>query len=154
MTRYITPILCAVALLASGESALASSPPGAATLDPVVFSDINPCSGESHIVTLIWTLRYHDFELTDPARHHGVTKLAGTITTNTGFTGRITQIDVDNGSGPFEGLEGGGTRTIVTNGIARDDSGNVFSVHALLHVTVVDGDPRVILDRFRLECIG
>jgi hypothetical protein len=42
----------------------------------------------------------------------------------------------------------------VTNGIARDDSGAGFSVHLLFHVTVVNGEPLVVVDRFRLECLG
>ena len=154
MTRYIIAILCAVALLGSGESVLAKSPPETITLDPVIFTDVNPCSGETHIVTLVWTVRYHDFELTDPARHHGVATLAGTITTNSGFTGRITQVDLYNGSGSVDAAGGADTWTNVTNGIARNDSGDMFAVHAALHVTVVDGEPRVTLENFRLECTG
>jgi len=153
MARYVTVVLFAVALAVTAGSAHADGPPETIALDPVVFSDVNPCTGETHVVTILWTLRFHDFELTDPARHHGTAKLAGTITTNTGFTGRITQIDLDHGSGPFN-QSGSFTATNVANGIARNDSGEAFSVHAVFHVTVLDGYACVVFERFRLECIG
>jgi hypothetical protein len=147
-------LLCAAALLAGGGSALANTAPETVTLDPIVFTDVNPCTGEAHIVTLTLTLRAHEFELTDPARHHGTTQLAGTIATSDGFSGRITEIEIDNGAGLFGEDEGRGMATAVTNGIARDDSGAGFSVHLLFHVTVVNGEPLVVVDRFRLECLG
>jgi hypothetical protein len=140
-------------LVASG-SALASGPPETVTLDPIVFSDVNPCTEEMHTVALQLTLRAHEFELTDPARHHGTTLLAGTISTSDEFFGRITEVTVDNGAGLFSGDEGRGMATAVTNGIARNDSGDAFSVHLLFHVTVVNGEPTVVIDQFRLECLS
>jgi hypothetical protein len=124
------------------------------TLDPIVFTDLNPCTGKLHVVTLTLTLRAHEFELADPARHHGTTTLAGTITTSDWFSGRITEIEVDYGSGVFGQPEGRGMATAVTNGIAGNDSGDAFSVHLLFQVTVVNGEPTVLIDEFRLECLG
>jgi hypothetical protein len=154
MARYATLILCASALLAGGGSALANGPPETVTLDPIIFSDVNPCTGQTHIVTLSLTRRTHEFELTAPVRHHATVHLAGTIATSDEFSGRITEVEIDNGAGLFGGEEGRGIATAVTNGTARNDSGDAFTVHLVFHVTVVGGEPRVVVDRFRLECIA
>jgi hypothetical protein len=154
MPKHLVSLLCAAALLAGAGSAVASGPPATATLPPIVFSDVNPCTGATQVVTIVWTVRFHDFELADPAMHHGVSKLEGSVTTSDGFAGRLTGIALDQGTGPFEEPEGRGTVTNVSHGILRNDSGAAFSVHTLLHVTIVDGEPRVVVERFRLECIG
>jgi hypothetical protein len=154
MARYATLIVSIAVLLAGAGSALASGPPETVTLPPRVFTDVNPCTGDLHVVTLALTLRTHDFELTDPARHHGSSTLLGTIATSDGFVGRITQVAVDNGAGLFDEEEGRGILTLVTNGMARNDSGDAFSVHFLLHVTLVNGEPVVAFERFRLECLA
>jgi hypothetical protein len=146
-------VLSAVALLVGSGSALAESPVETVMLDPIVFTDVNPCTEETHTVTLWLTLRAHEFELTDPGHHHGTTMLSGTISTSDGFFGRITEVAVDNGAGLFSGEEGRGMETAVTNAIVRSDSGDAFSVHTVFHVTVVGGAPILIVDRFQLECI-
>lgn len=154
MARFATLILFLGALLTGAGPALASEPPETVTLNPIVFNDINPCTNETHVVTLALTLRGHDFELTDPGRHHGTSTLAGTITTSSGFVGRITEIQVDNGAGLFGEEEGRGTLTFATNGMARNDSGDAFTVHLIFHITLVDDEAVAVVDRFRLECIG
>jgi hypothetical protein len=89
-----------------------------------------------------------------PSTQQTASTLAGTITTSDGYTGRITEVEVDNGAGLFDEEEGRGILTAVTNGMARNDSGDAFAVHLVIHVTLVDGEAVVVVDRFRLECIG
>jgi hypothetical protein len=153
MTKYAALLLCTGAVALAGP-ALASGPPQTVPLGPIVFTDVNPCTNAPQVVTLTATLRAHDFELADPARHHGNSTVAGTITTSSGYSGRITEVAVDNGAGLFDEEEDRGMLTLVSNGIARDESGDAFAVHFLLHVTLVDGEPVAVVERFRLECLG
>jgi hypothetical protein len=150
MPRYATLVLCAAALLTATASALAGGPPETIVLPPRTFAAVNPCSGEPHLVTIAETVRSHEFELTDPARLHINDRLTGTITTNDGFTGTIAEVGTDNGA--WE--EGNGEFGAVINGIARNDSGDAFSVHSVLHVTLVGDEPTADIDYFRLECLG
>ena len=155
MARFATTLMLAVGMLLTGAGpAIASDPPETVALDPIVFTDINPCTGETHVVTLTLTLRSHVFELSDPERHHGTSTLAGTITTSSGFTGRIDQVLVDNGAGPFDGEGSPTIVTVVTNGMARNDAGDAFAVHLIFHLTFLDGEAVVVLDRLRLDCVG
>jgi hypothetical protein len=154
MKRLAILVVCVAALVAGSDSAPANGAQETVTLDPIVFTDVNPCTGEAHVVTLALTLRPHEFDVASPARHHGTTTLSGTITTSDGFIGRISEVEIDNGSGLFGQPEGRGLATALTNGTARNDSGDAFSVHLLFHVTVVAGEPTVVIEHFRLECLG
>jgi hypothetical protein len=154
MARYATLVVCAAALLATGGSALANGPPETIVLPPRTFPAVNPCTGEPHLVTIAETLRSHAFELADPARLHVNDRLTGTITTSDGFTGTIAEVGIDNGAWLSGEEESRGAFTAVVHGIARNGSGDAFSVHSVFHVTIVDGEPSVVIDRFRLECIG
>ena len=53
----------------------------------------------------------------------------------------------------LEGEEEGGSATATTSGIARDANGQAFSVRALSHITVVDGEPIVETDVFEIRCL-
>jgi len=155
MARFATTLILAVGVLLTGAGpALANDPPVTVALDPIVFTDINPCTNDTHVVTLTLTLRSHDFELSDPDRHHGTSMLAGSLTTNSGFAGRIDQVLVDNGAGPFDGEGSPTIVTVVTNGIARNDAGDAFAIHLIFHLTFLDDEAVVVLDRLRLDCIG
>ena len=155
MPRFAASLVLALGvLLTGGGPALASYPPETVALDPIVFTDVNPCTGQTHLVTLTMTLRSHDFELSDADRHHGTSTLAGTITTSSGFAGRIDQVLVDNGAGPFDSEGSPTIVTVVTNAVARNDAGEAFSVHLTFHLTFLDGDAVVVVDRLRSDCLG
>lgn len=154
MARYTAVILCVAAFLVGAGSAVASGPPETVVFPPRTFAALNPCSGAPHLVTIAQTMRLHEFEVADPARHHLNAAITGTITTSDGFTGKIAEVDIDNGAGLFDEEEGRGTFTAVVHGIARNGSGDGFSVHSVFHVTVIDGEAAVVVDRFRLECLG
>lgn len=150
MRLHTVVAVFAAALLIGGGSALASSRPETVVLPPRTLAAVNPCTGQSHLVTIAETLSSHAFELANPARLHVNDRLTGTITTSDGFSGTIAEVGIDNGA--WE--EGNGEFGAVINGVARNASGDAFSVHGVFHVTVVDGEPVVVIDRFRLECLG
>lgn len=154
MTRYAALVLCAAALLTTAGSALASGPPETIVLPPRTFAAVNPCTGEPHLVTIAETVRSHAFELADPARLHVNDRLTGTITTSDGFAGTIAEVGIDNGAWLSPEEESRGAFTAIVRGIARNGSGDAFAVRMVFHVTIVDGEPIVVTDQFRLECIG
>src|SRR5215203_1328046 len=152
LTRAAATTAVAVAL--AGGSAI----PAAAATDTVVrpprtFAAVNPCTGEDHLVTIAQTGSLHTFELSDPDRLHVNDRLTGTLTTTDGFSGTISEAGVDNTASPDSDEETGAYGSVVF-GIARNDSGLAFSVHGVFHVTVVDGESIVVVDNFRVDCLG
>jgi hypothetical protein len=154
MVKYAALAACTAALVTGAGSALAAGPPETVVLPTRTFADLNPCTGATHLVTIAQTMRFHEFELEDPARHHVNATLIGTITTDDGFSGWIRSAEIDNGAGLFDEAEGRGVLTVVVVGLARNDAGAAFAVHLVLHVTVVDGQATALVDRFRLQCLG
>lgn len=141
------------AALAGGAAAPAAADIETVVLPPRTFAAVNPCTGEPHLVTIAQIRRSHSLELTDPARVHVNDRLAGTIVTSDGFSGTIAEVGIDNAGSPG-GEDETGAFGAVIHGIARDSSRLAFSVHAVLHVTVVDGEATVLVDNFRLDCLG
>jgi hypothetical protein len=154
MVKYAALAAFAAALVTGAGSALAASPPQTVVLPPRTFADLNPCTGATHLVTIAQTMRFHEFELEDPPRHHFNATFTGTVTTNDGFTGRIRSTEIDNGAGLVDEAEGQGVLTVAVVAVARNDSGDAFAVHQVLHMTVVDGEATAVVDRFRLQCLG
>lgn len=154
MKKIALSALSAALLLvaAATATATANGPPQIETAGPFTSTAVNPCTGELHEVTTFFTIRIHEFELADPARHHLNLVEEGTISTSDGFTGRLTNTLVLNTAG-LEGEEEGGTATATTSGIARDASGQAFRVRALSHITVVDDEVVVEMDVFELRCL-
>jgi len=125
-----------------GVIALASAVPAAA--DPptafpfeFVFEDVNPCSGDTHTVTIAGTTFVHD--------HDGrvVAHSERTITTSpTGFVGHGTDSYVLNGQ----------VEVFRLNDIATSPSGDRFRAQFLMVIDLSTGT--VTLSHGGLTCLG
>jgi hypothetical protein len=115
-------------------SPAAADPP---TIDEftITFPDVNPCTGETHTVTIELTFFQHDHG--DRFNEHGVSS----VTTSTGF-------------------EGGGTSTFVENDgafvfrlvdVLSDDAGSRIMARSMFIADPVTGAVRV--ERFDLRCV-
>jgi hypothetical protein len=145
-------VLASTLLLALASPALATGPPVVET-DSFSFTDVDPCTGETMLVTFDMTITIHEFELTDPPRHHLTAREDAVITTSSGFVGRGTRMAVDNGAGLFGEEEGQGMFTFVLNDVLRKENGQMMRVHLTTHVTVVGGEIVTLVDKFRFECV-
>jgi hypothetical protein len=140
-------VLASTVLLALASPALATGPPVVET-DSFSFTDVDPCTGETMLVTFDLTITIHEFELTDLPRHQDAF-----ITTSSGFVGRGTRMAVDNGAGLVGEEEGQGMFTFVLNDVLRKENGQMMRVHLTTHVTVVGGEIVTLVDKFRFECV-
>ena len=127
--------LLSVVALAFAASAAADAPEEFPVLE--VFSDVNPCTGETVTVTFVGTGFLHV---------HGdrvVVRSERTITTSDGFAGHGTDSFVDNGQ-----IVKYRQADILTNSA----SGERFRALGLFVVDVSTGTARI--ERFELTCLG
>jgi hypothetical protein len=125
-----------------GAAALGFAVPAAAdppTVYPFefVFDDVNPCTGDTHTVTISGTTSLHD--------HDGriVAQSERTITTSpTGFVGHGTDSNVLNGN----------VEVFRLTDIATDPSGDRFRAQLVMVVDVSTGTVRV--EQGGLTCLG
>jgi len=150
----ISATLAVVLLIASGIPAAAKGPIEVITFSDQ-FTDVNPCTGMEHDISVDATLRIHEFELMDPERHHFNIRLLLDATTSDGFVGRAVATEVDNGGGLFGGEEGTGMFKSLFNGVLRNpETGQKIRIHVNVTFVQVDSDPKVDTDNFVLTCLG
>jgi hypothetical protein len=122
----------AAAALAFSAPALADRPTEVPVLD--VFTDINPCTGLEHTITVSGTIFRHFHGVQES--HH----FLHTITTSSGFVGRGTEVSVLH------------ERTFVVNGMLTNDAtGERIRAH-LVGIHDASGEVRVF--KGALECLG
>ncbi len=152
---FVAAAALAVVLVAAGPAA-AKGPPVVVTVPPFTFPDVNPCTGVPHDVTIALTLRIHEFELTDPERHHFNIQFYADIATSDGFSGRGTGPDIDNGAGLFGAETGGMFTSIIAAQLRNPTTGQKFRVNGNFHFTDRDADgiPEAFVDHLVLDCLG
>jgi len=103
----------------------------------IQFDGVNPCSGLIHTITITGTALIHEH-----VAHSQVT-----ITTSSGFVGRGTETDVDNGN----------IATLTLNHMLTNDSGDRIRAHLLLILDLSTTPPtvRVMKGTFdEVICVG
>jgi len=139
MSRHSSHLVKATVLLTLAAATLAFSAPAFAdrpTEVPVfeVFTDVNPCTGLEHTITVSGTIFRHFHG--DQENHH----FAHTITTSSGFVGRGTEVGILH------------ERIFVVNDLLTNDTtGERISVH-FVGIHDAAGEFRVF--RFASECLG
>ena len=139
MSLHSSHLVKATVLLTLAAATLAFSAPAFAdrpTEVPLfeVFTDVNPCTGLEHTVTVSGTLFRHFHG--DQENHH----FAPTITTSSGFVGRGTEVGILH------------ERIFVVNGMLTNDAtGERIRAH-LVGIHDASGDVRIF--KGALECLG
>ena len=141
-------LIIVLVLIMVPVSVFAKGPPVVVELPPIIFTEINPCTGSDHEVTLTSTLRVHAFENND--RYHENTQFFSEVTTSDGFSGDfVLGPDAINIGDKVE------TYTFISNvTLSNDDTGELLKVHINTNITVVDGETKAEVDNFRLWCAG
>lgn len=153
MRRLMTAAVVAGFVLLMTAPAGAKGPIEVVTF-PIEFTETNPCTGADHVVSGLLTLRIHEFELDDPARHHFNVQFFFDIETDDGFSGRGVGPDVDNGFGGFEDLENTGMFQSIANVNLSNDDHQRIKVHFHVHVNQIDGEPVAVVERISVRCTG
>jgi hypothetical protein len=151
MERLLRSIGVVVALVTvgCGESVLDTHDPdrsprveaaSAPTVVPIFveFDDVNPCSGLVHTVTITGTARI--------VEHDGRTVVHSqvTVTTSSGFEGRGTETDVNNGN----------IQTLTLNHMLTNGSGDRIRAHFVLILDVSTTPPTVRATTGSVTCVG
>jgi hypothetical protein len=106
-------------------------------MNPVVITDINPCSGEEMTVTFVSSVRVHeDGERVIATAHR-------TITTSDGFEGHGVDSFVDNGQV---------AKLTQTDILTNEATGQRIRAHVVLVLDLATDTFRV--DRNELTCLG
>jgi hypothetical protein len=106
-------------------------------MNPVVITDINPCSGEEMTVTFVSSVRVHeDGERVIATAHR-------TITTSDGFEGHGVDSFVDNGHV---------AKLTQTDILTNEATGQRIRAHVVLVLDLATDTFRV--DRNELTCLG
>lgn len=135
MRRLTTPALMAALLVLSAAAPATADPPTPINIVEE-FSDVDPCTGETHDVTIDATFYAHE---------HGdrsVARGVRTITTSGGYAGRGTSSFVLNGRVEIFRL---------TDQLT-DDEGNRIRAKSVFVFDIARDTVRV--DRFELTCVG
>lgn len=142
----VTPLLTVFAASACGDRqeplgvahALHVQAASAPIAVPVFFEfdDVNPCSGLIHTVTMVGTAWIHDLD------GRVLVRMRRTITTSSGFQGRGTNTEVDNGN----------VLKFTLNDMLTHESGDRIRAQGLLVVDLSTSTVRV--EKFLLACIG
>ena len=135
-THSAPPSLDATAL-ASTSAAVAAAPVESPFL--LVFTDVNPCTGETATFRFEGTSRLH------VVGEHRVVHIAGTVTTSDGWTGKFNRQLV------FHGTEVS-TRRFFDMEVGPDGQRQFFT--SVLHVTFVDGELVTQVANPKLRCVG
>jgi hypothetical protein len=134
VTRLVVGLLSVLAALAFALPAAADPPTEFPIFD--VFTDVNPCTGETMTVTFVGTAFVHE---------HGsriVVRAERTITTSDGFVGHGTDTFVDNGQVLVSRLD-----DMLANG-----SGDRFRAQGVFVLDLSTETVRV--ERGGLTCLG
>jgi len=139
MSLHSSRLVQASVLLALAAAALAFSAPALAdrpTEVPVldVFTDINPCTGLEHTITVSGTIFRHFHG--DQENHH----FAQMITTSSGFVGRGTEVGILH------------ERIFVVNVMLTNDATGERIRGQLVGIHDASGDVRIF--KGALECLG
>ncbi len=130
MKNLLLPAFAAAALMLSGPAA-ADRPTEEPLLD--VFSDVDPCTGQTHVVTVSGTFFRHVHG--DQGHYRAIR----TVTTSAGYVGRGTEVGIQH------------DRIVVINDMLTNrETGERMRAH-FVFVASKSGDVRV--ERFILSCV-
>jgi hypothetical protein len=118
---------------------------------PVSFTDTNPCTGEDTLITQTFTNAVFHESMDTQGGTHVTGTASGIIETDDGFSGRFTGWF---GSNDMIGGGDNGVASDTFSATLRNGEGQVVVVHAVEHITLVDGEIIVVFDHSSLECRG
>ncbi len=149
----VLAVVVTLPLLTAGSASAKGKPEGG--VFPFPYDTVfNPCTEAPHDIFGTYIVRFHDFEMNDPGRHHFNGVFRFEIETSDGFSGFAQSGDIDNGRGLFGEGEEQGMITSHFNGKLRNAAGQIISANGIFHLTVVDGELVAIVDDFRETCVG
>jgi hypothetical protein len=117
---------------------------------PDVFSDVNPCNGNTVTITQTYKNSVIHFSEDANGGGHFTGTMNGTITTDDGYSGRFTVWFGENASADGSHDVNGFTFSATLG----NGSGQHVVVHETGHLTVVGGDIVVSFDKPSAECTG
>lgn len=135
MRRTLIPALLA-ASLAVAVAAPANAGPRFEVHDEITFTDVDPCTGGTHDVTIAVTFLVHEHD------GRAVARGVRTLTTTAGYVGRGTSSFVSNGE----------VEMFRFTDLLADASGNRVRASGVFVLDVSSGAVRV--DKFALTCVG
>jgi hypothetical protein len=135
-SRLLAGCLLVTSLLVLGNAPAEADPPTEEGPFLDVFSDVNPCTGLVHTVTISATFSVHDHEGTEVVTGHSV------LSTSSGFSGEGTSSFTSNSQ-----VERARFIDMLTN-----DAGDRIQAKGVFVVDLSTDTARV--ERFDLTCVG
>jgi hypothetical protein len=149
----MTALLLAMAGMLAVVPAAASGPPETQWVEST-FPDVNPCTGEDHLVTLAGPMRIHTIEPSQQDRHHAQWTWDATVSTSDGWVGQDRGFEIDNGGVPAVGDDEYGMYATGHHAVARSADGAAFRVAITIHATVAGGEVVVFVEGGAADCLG